>query len=562
MLSKHLVVDTVRAAKDSLDNLVSLLYSIAEKAESEIKGKEKLFGLILVALGANVYYWHKFSFWSKRGLKTPTPIPILGNTHTLFTKSRETLETEWSEKYGRVYGYYVGSTPSFACADLDVLNQVCIKGFSKFRNRSVFGVENRYERHLLFRLRDDEWHLIRSILSPTFSSGRMKIIFKLHDRCTDVLIDSYADKLKESSVVDPTELFRNFGISSSLSAFFSINPKDDDKKVLVEKSKGFGTFKLWRFILSFVVPKPLLRLVGFTTNPDHTLRYFDQATRKIIEDRKRSGKKCADYLQMLIDLEENQLVERDTGESLDKHYIDSDPALENRVAVNKSRIVLNHEQIVAQLMTFLLLGGETSNSVVTNTLYILAHQSEVQEKLYDELAKIRLSKSESDYNFDYDQLMSCVYLDCVVSESLRYMPLVVVLDRLAGEDFYVEKYDVTIPKGTMVTLCYYKIMRDPEYWPEPDKFDPDRFLPENKAKIRAGAFCPFGLGPRSCIAFRYALTLVKVSLARLILEYKFDPAPGTVFPPEPRKPGQFFDRNKKLVIAAPRNKFQGQPVKV
>jgi cytochrome P450 family 6 len=79
-----------------------------------------------------------------------------------------------------------------------------------------------------------------------------------------------------------------------------------------------------------------------------------------------------------------------------------------------------------------------------------------------------------------------------------YPPIFQVL-RQAARDYKVAKSDLTISKGSLVFVPVYAIQNDPEYYPNPDKFDPERFNDENKAKRHPMAFLPFGQGPRNCI---------------------------------------------------------------
>ena len=78
-----------------------------------------------------------------------------------------------------------------------------------------------------------------------------------------------------------------------------------------------------------------------------------------------------------------------------------------------------------------------------------------------------------------------------------------------------------IPKGMIVTAPIYAIHHDPKIWPEPEKFNPYRFTPEEKAKHGSYDWMPFGAGPRNCLAMRLALMEVKIAVAYLVRKYKF-----------------------------------------
>ncbi|KAJ7372191.1 Thromboxane-A synthase [Desmophyllum pertusum] len=86
---------------------------------------------------------------------------------------------------------------------------------------------------------------------------------------------------------------------------------------------------------------------------------------------------------------------------------------------------------------------------------------------------------------------------------------------------------VQFPAGVAVNIPAYAIHRDPDIWPEPEKFDPDRFLPEEAKKRPAFSYMPFGVGPRQCIGTRMALLELKIALVTILQKIKFERGVGT-----------------------------------
>ena len=106
------------------------------------------------------------------------------------------------------------------------------------------------------------------------------------------------------------------------------------------------------------------------------------------------------------------------------------------------------------------------------------------------------------------------------------------LDRVCQKDYEL-KYDnkvITIKKGTMIWFATVGFMRDPKYFPNPTKFDPERFSEENKAKINMNAYLPFGIGPRNCIGSRFALVEVKTMLYYMLLNFTLEATEKTRIP--------------------------------
>ncbi|CAL1268349.1 unnamed protein product, partial [Larinioides sclopetarius] len=118
------------------------------------------------------------------------------------------------------------------------------------------------------------------------------------------------------------------------------------------------------------------------------------------------------------------------------------------------------------------------------------------------------------------------YLDQVFTESLRlYPPVTGFISRICSEDYQVGS--ITIPKGAVVQAPVWDIHHNPELWPEPWKFDPDRFAPENKTSLNSMAYMPFGIGRRNCIGSRFAQAEAKLAIFRLVKKFRFEPCEKT-----------------------------------
>jgi cytochrome P450 len=91
---------------------------------------------------------------------------------------------------------------------------------------------------------------------------------------------------------------------------------------------------------------------------------------------------------------------------------------------------------------------------------------------------------------------------------------------------------VILPKGTIVNILNISVHRDGKNYEEADSFKPERFLPENRHKIKPYTYLPFGAGPRNCVAMRFALLEAKLLIARMVLEVKFERTEKTSVPPK------------------------------
>lgn len=106
-------------------------------------------------------------------------------------------------------------------------------------------------------------------------------------------------------------------------------------------------------------------------------------------------------------------------------------------------------------------------------------------------------------------------------EALRKYPPVPSVTRVANEDYHIANTNIIIEKGISIICPIYSIHTDPEIYPDPFQYDPDRFLPEEVRKRPSLSFLAFGEGPRGCMATRYANNLVKIALVKILMNFKF-----------------------------------------
>lgn len=154
---------------------------------------------------------------------------------------------------------------------------------------------------------------------------------------------------------------------------------------------------------------------------------------------------------------------------------------------------------------------------------------DVQAKLYDEVS----ATNESGTTFDYDILNKMKYLDMIVSEVLRKWTPSPQTDRQVTAPYTLQisdRHSVKLNVGDGILIPMYSLHMDPKYFPDPTRFDPERFSKENLDKIVPGTYLPFGWGPRNCVGSRFAIMETKLVIYHLIRNYKFEKCDKTVDP--------------------------------
>nr|XP_022901355.1 cytochrome P450 4c3-like [Onthophagus taurus]XP_022901357.1 cytochrome P450 4c3-like [Onthophagus taurus] len=176
----------------------------------------------------------------------------------------------------------------------------------------------------------------------------------------------------------------------------------------------------------------------------------------------------------------------------------------------------SEEEIMDQVNTFIIAGHDTSESLMSFIFFELARHPEVQKNILEE--SISILGKDKNVEPTYSQILQMKYLEATIKEVMRLYTLVPLLDRNIKEDITIDGR--TIPAGTDITICAYSLHRNPDHFPEPEKFDPERFMPGNVEKIHPFAYIPFALGPRICIGKTFAMTTMKATITKIIRNFE------------------------------------------
>jgi cytochrome P450 len=179
-----------------------------------------------------------------------------------------------------------------------------------------------------------------------------------------------------------------------------------------------------------------------------------------------------------------------------------------------------------ELVTLLLAGHETTSSTVGWTLNMVSRHPEVRERLHREAVEVFGDRRPA-----YEDLHGLRYTNMVLQEAMRLYPPVWILPRRALADDEVGGYHV--PAGADVLICPYTMHRHPRYWPEPERFDPQRFDPDATTDRPRYAHLPFGAGPRFCVGNHLGMIEATFIISTLMRDLRLERVPGTEVRPEP-----------------------------
>lgn len=456
---------------------------------------------------------------SSHGIKGPTPLPVVGNLFGLQKVGVQRFVKQNVEEYGLVFGYYIGTVPKIAVTDIEVARGIMVKEFESFVERGFLGAPDIIPKAIgiepgLVVADVKAWRPGRRALTPSFSSMKMKLMLPIIKESSDVLIDIMGEYAENGKSVDVFKAFSSFTLEIMIATAFgqrvAIQRGEADKLTqaiqtffLAAEEGSSLSFAILTFLNSFSCLRPLLRRLIRNSKAGDAIKLIYETAVRLIEARKKNTqpREVKDLLQLMIDA---TVDEDDDG---------------NKCSAKK----LTTRQIAGFSVDFLNAGYETTATTLGFIAYLLATHPDVQEKLQN---KIDTYFDQNPEGSLYDAAQEIKFLEMVIFESLRLYTPVPNTQRHCCKTVTVS--GVTIPKGADVLLPPGIIHQLPQYWPDPHKFDPERFSAEAKVNQTQLAHMPFGWGPRNCIGLRFALLNAKIALIETLRRYTLARGPETV----------------------------------
>jgi cytochrome P450 len=216
----------------------------------------------------------------------------------------------------------------------------------------------------------------------------------------------------------------------------------------------------------------------------------------VIAERRRTGEDAGDLLSILLEARDEE-----TGEPI------------------------SDEQARDEIKTLLIAGHETTATTLGWTFYLLSKHPEVAEKVRAELAEVLGDRPPT-----AEDVPNLKYTTMVLYESLRLYPPLWIVSRMPVEDDEVGGYP--IKAGASIIICSYVTHRHPEFWDNPEGFEPERHTPEQMKERHRYSYIPFGGGPRGCIGFPFAIMEMPLVLARVMQQFRLNVVPGFEVEPE------------------------------
>lgn len=345
--------------------------------------------------------------------------------------------------------------------------------------RALFG-EN------LFTSDGEVWRVLRAAQQPAFHAQRVNTYGAMMAAHTIQMVERW----RTDQVIDLPQQMMDLTLGITTKALFNVDLRGEEAGQAIIRF-----IELFNERIAAPVPIPGWLPTPRNREMKRLIGVADALLQPIIEERRATGEDKGDVLSMLL------LAQKE----------------------DKTGILTDH-QVRNEINNLFAAGYEVTGNTLAFTLYLLAQHPAVEATLLQELDTVL-----GDRPVTVGDLAQLPYLEMVIKESMRLLPVTTVVARQSVETIHLDPY--VIPKHQTVLVAPWTLHRHPAYFPDPLQFDPDRFNAKRREAIHKHAYIPFVTGPRICLGNAFALLQLKINVATILQRYHLTVASDYHFEP-------------------------------
>jgi cytochrome P450 len=387
-----------------------------------------------------------------------------------------------ARQYGTFYAMWIGQRPFYVVSDPALVREILVERAAEFHKAAlVKDAVGQLVGNGLFTNEGDFWRRQRKLAQPAFHHGRIAAYGATMVQQTQELLAGWHEGETHNIAEEMTKL--TLGIVNKTLFNVDVRSQADQIGRLMttilaganDRINGYNP--LWQ------------RLFGAKERREAAaIAQLFAIIEELIAEHRRMGQDIGDLLSMLL------AARDDEGQPM------------------------SEQQLRDEVITLFIAGHETTANALAWSFYLVGQHPAVADRLLAELAPLQGK------TLGVADLAALPYSEQVVKEAMRLYPPAGGVTRQPIHDLELGGYP--IKQGSTITVSTYVMHRDPNLFPEPERFDPDRFLPENEAKLPRYAYLPFGGGPRVCIGNSFAMMEARLILLTVLQQWQLTLAPG------------------------------------
>ncbi|XP_078382577.1 cytochrome P450 4C1-like isoform X1 [Oculina patagonica] len=456
---------------------------------------------------------HRASLADLRKIPGPRPNIVFGNALQLPSSSYEKLKqvTQWTNQFhGGMFCLWFGPLYTFVLIYKPELVEVILSSSKHMTKSHEYEFLHPWLGTGLLTSDGSKWRTRRRLITPTFHFKILNDFIQVVEEQAGILITHLKNKVDKGVFnIMPFITLLTLDIICITSMTSSPHAQDNANSPYVNAVLSMSGLVEMRQIKPWLWPDIVYRLTPSGRKHNRCLKILHDFTNKVIDERiaERSAKK---YRPQEVKKEDDKSEDSEFRQKKRLAFLDL--LLE---AYDNGEI--SREGVREEVDTFMFEGHDTTAAGITWALYLLARHPTIQQQAREEVDNFFETRPET---LTVEDLKELRYLECIIKEAQRIFPSVTYIARMTSEDCQLDGY--LVPKGTTVGVSLMALHRNPEVWPAPLEFNPDRFLPENSQGRHPYAFVPFSAGPRNCIGQRFAILEEKLILAHVLRSFSIE----------------------------------------
>jgi cytochrome P450 len=420
-----------------------------------------------------------FSFMPRRP-PGPKPHFLIGNM-PLASPDPLPIFSAWAAEFGDIFYYRAAWLHVYFLNHPDLIEEVLIRNPRNFLKDRVVRNSRWFFGEGLLTNEGDSWLRQRRLSAPAFHRERVSTYAGI--------MTSYAQQMladwKDGEILDIHQEMMRLTLQVVVRALFNVEASETaeiSSALNLIMSNTTGVRILLPPIARYL---PTPRMISFR----RAVARMDNTVYSIIAQHRANKTDSGDLLSMLMSARDE----------------------------DGSR--MSDKQLRDEVLTFLIAGHETTALALTWTWHLLAQHPEIEKNLHEELDRVLGGRVP-----EFSDLPALTYTERVIKESMRLYPPAWSLARTVISEFELRGY--RIPPGANVVMSQWIMHRNSIYFPDPEKFDPDRWIPGRSQKLPRFAYFPFGGGPRQCIGSSFAMMEATLLLATIAQKFQLGTVPG------------------------------------
>ncbi|XP_005176349.1 cytochrome P450 4g1 [Musca domestica] len=490
-----------------------------------------VFGVGVIAILYEYYRRNTRAYQLMDTIPTPKQMPLIGNGHMAFGQNNHQILKLISQVFKDC-----GETVRILLGHMNIVfltNPADLEIFLNGYKHLEKSVEYRYFQpwfgNGLLISKGHHWRHHRKMIAPTFHQSILKSFVPTFVKHSKAVSGRFASKVGQEFDCHKYMSETTVDILLTTAMGCKLQPETEKSAEYAQAVMDMCDIIHNRQLKLFYRLDSTYSFTKLRERDNKLMNVILSMTRKVVEDRKKNFNaeergivdrtaedaklkaKAAKKEGLRDDLDD--IDENDIGEKRRLALLDAMMEMEKNPDIKWT-----DKDVMDEVNTIMFEGHDTTAAGSSFALCMLGIHQDVQQRVFEEQQAIFGDDLNRDCTFADTLQMS--YLERVICETLRLFPPVPLIARKAEEDVNLKSGPYTIAKGTTVVLLQYFVHRRADIYPDPEKFNPDNFLPERTANRHYYAYIPFSAGPRSCVGRKFAMLQLKVLLSTIIRNYR------------------------------------------